>query len=444
MALNIKQLRQDQADNAKDQATLKHDGRKLVALEAAKRPADYIDQLSAINEKLDTLAGQAVATATDLQAAERFQEDERHSGTAPVARLEMGADLAAEEPFANLGEQLKAIHSMRTGAGSGSLHGRLMAAAQGAGESVDSDGGYLLQPDFKAAIESRMFENGQVLSRCREIKCGPNSNAVTLKVVDDTSRATGSRWGGVRGYWVDEGGAPTKSKPTFGTIELKLKKVAALGYASDELLEDAVAMSSIYEQAFAEELTFLTEDGVFNGTGAGQPLGVIAHAATVSVAKETGQTAATLVFANIVKMYSRMWARSRQNAAWFINQDIEPQLYQMSLAVGTGGVPVYLPANGLSASPFASLMGRPVIPTEYNATLGTVGDVVLADFSQYGLLTKGGVKQASSMHVAFTTDEMAFRATYRVDGQPLWKSALTPFKGTSNTLSPMVTLATRA
>jgi HK97 family phage major capsid protein len=115
----------------------------------------------------------------------------------------------------------------------------------------------------------------------------------------------------------------------------------------------------------------------------------------------------------------------------------------MSLAVGTGGVPVYLPANGISGAPFATLFGRPVIPVEYAATLGTVGDVVLADLSQYGLLTKGGIKQASSLHVAFTTDEMAFRATYRVDGQPLWKSTLTPFKG-SATQSPTITLATRS
>jgi hypothetical protein len=43
------------------------------------------------------------------------------------------------------------------------------------------------------------------------------------------------------------------------------------------------------------------------------------------------------------------------------------------------------------------------------------------------------------MHVAFTTDETAFRAVYRVDGAPMWRVALTPFKG-ANTLSPFVVL----
>jgi len=163
----------------------------------------------------------------------------------------------------------------------------------------------------------------------------------------------------------------------------------------------------------------------------------------VSVAKEAGQAAATLVTANIFKMWSRMWARSRSNAVWFINQDIEPQLMALDIPVGTGGMPVYLPQGGLSQSPFGTLLGRPVIPVEYAATLGTVGDICLADLSQYILIDKGGVEAASSIHVQFLTDETAFRFVYRVDGQPAWNAPLTPFKGT-NTLSPFVSLATRA
>jgi HK97 family phage major capsid protein len=84
-----------------------------------------------------------------------------------------------------------------------------------------------------------------------------------------------------------------------------------------------------------------------------------------------------------------------------------------------------------------------VIPVEYCATLGTVGDLVLADMSQYAVIEKGGLQQATSIHVAFVTDETAFRAVYRLDGQPKWRTPLTPFKG-SNTLSPFVTLATRS
>lgn len=435
---NIKHIKQDIADNAAAQAKFKKDANELLAIGSTKWTDEQKVRFAAVEKDYDA----CVAKAADLEAeharALKFQDEERRTGDPAIA---LGADLAAAKPWANFGEQLQAIHAFKT---RGVADPRLFAAAQGAGEAVDSDGGFLVGQDTAAAIEKRMFDSSQILGRCREITIGAASNGLDLKTVDETSRATGSRWGGVQGYWVDEGTEPTASKPKFGKIALKLKKVAAFGYASDELLSDAVAMGSIYEQAFAEELTFLVEDAIFNGTGAGQPQGILNASCLVSITKETNQAATSIVYANIVKMWSRMWSRARANAVWFINQDIEPQLFQMALSVGTGGVPVYLPANGLSASPFGTLMGRSVVPIEYCATLGTVGDIIVADLSQYGLITKGGVNQASSMHVAFKTDEQAFRATYRIDGQALWRAALTPFKGTSNTLSPFVALATRA
>ena len=90
-----------------------------------------------------------------------------------------------------------------------------------------------------------------------------------------------------------------------------------------------------------------------------------------------------------------------------------------------------------------TLWGRPVLFVEYAETVGTVGDIALVDLSKYRLIRKGGVEQASSMHVYFSTGEQAFRGFYRVDGQAAPRAALTPFKG-SNTLSPFVVLATRS
>ena len=115
----------------------------------------------------------------------------------------------------------------------------------------------------------------------------------------------------------------------------------------------------------------------------------------------------------------------------------------MNQAVGTGGQLVYLPPGGLSATPFSTLYGREVVWTEYNSTLGTTGDITLADLSQYMLVDKNGVQAAASMHVAFLTDEMVFRITYRVDGKPMWSKSMTPFKG-STQKSPFITLATRS
>jgi HK97 family phage major capsid protein len=171
-------------------------------------------------------------------------------------------------------------------------------------------------------------------------------------------------------------------------------------------------------------------------------MGIMKAPCLVTVPKDNGQAAATVSLNNILTMWARMWIRSRKNAVWFINQDVEPQIYQLSQTVGTGGLPMFLPAGGLSAAPYSTLFGRPIIPIEYASTLGTPGDIILADFSQYVLADKRGVQAATSMHVRFLTDEMTFRFTYRVDGEPLWNVPLTPFKG-ANSKSPFVALAQR-
>jgi HK97 family phage major capsid protein len=211
-------------------------------------------------------------------------------------------------------------------------------------------------------------------------------------------------------------------------------------------MADVGALEGVIKEGFIGEFGFLLDDAIINGTGAGQPLGILNAGCLVSVAKESGQTAATVVAENVIKMYSRLFASSRANAVWLINQAVEPQLFQMSLAVGTAGVPVYMPAGGLSAQPYGTLFGRPVLPVEQCAALGTVGDILFADLTGgYVLAEKNGVQAASSIHVRFNYDEQVFRFVLRVDGQPVRATALTPYKGGSGaTQSHFVALATRA
>ena len=347
---------------------------------------------------------------------------------------------ADEKKWNGFGEFLQAVARDARGQGRDK---RLVETRQsGLNEGVPSEGGFLVNTDFASELIKKTYENAVLASRARRVPVSANANGLTMNGIDETSRVTGSRYGGVQAYWLHEAGTKTPSMPSFRQIELKLKKLIGLCYATDELLQDAVAMESIMTEAFSEEFGFMVDDSIFRGTGVGQPLGFTGHNATIAVPAEGGQPANTILYENIVNMWSRMYARSRGNAVWLINQDIEPQLFTMSLAVGVGGVPVYMPAGGASASPYGQLMGRPVIPIEQASSLGTVGDITLADMSQYMMIDKGGVQTASSIHVRFVNDEQTFRFVYRCDGQPIWNAALTPANGT-NTLSPFVQLETR-
>ena len=363
--------------------------------------------------------------------------------TTPRQRVEVGEDRARKESFLSLGEQLSAV--MKASMPGGHADPRLFNAT-GANETVPSEGGFLVQTDFTQELLRDVYETGQLASRCRRVTISGNANSMTINGVDETSRATGSRYGGIRGYWVDEAAEKTASKPSFRKIELKLKKLIGLCYATDELLDDTAALGGIIRDGFVSEFGFLLDDAIMNGSGAGQPLGIVNAGCLVSQSAETGQTAATVVAENVINMYSRLFASSRANAVWFINQNVEPQLHTMSIAVGTGGYPVYMPPGGLADSPYGRLLGRPVIPIEQCQTLGTVGDMVLADLTGgYILAEKGGIKSDMSIHVKFVYDESVFRFVMRCDGQPVRATALTPYKGGSSyTQSHFVALATRS
>jgi len=401
------------------------------------------DEIKDTNEVLDRIE--------KVESEIRLEERLATFTSAPVkpeveTRKEMTSRITVEskDKFKSLGEQLVAIH--RAAMPGGMIDGRLLEqrAVLGANEGTPSEGGWLVQTDFANELWKRSYESDELYNRCDRVPVGPGKNGLTWNYINETSRATGSRYAGIQVYWKPEAGTPTAKKPEFGQKELKLKKLMGLCYATDELLSDAVALGSIITTGFISEFNFVRQDALIRGTGAGQPLGFTNAACFVSVDKETGQDADTLVPENIVKMWSRMYAKSRSNAIWLINQDVEPQLYLMSLPVGTGGVPLYMPQGGLSAAPYATLMGRPVLPLEQVATLGDANDIMLVDMSQYLVIDKGGVQSDTSIHVQFLTDETAFRFIMRIDGQPKWQSTLTPYKGASNTLSPFIGLAERA
>jgi HK97 family phage major capsid protein len=343
--------------------------------------------------------------------------------------------------FASMGEQLQAI--ARASSPGGRVDNRLIEARSlGLNEAIGSEGGFTMQSDFAADVYKLAHETGQVSRRCRPIPIGANFSGTKIPAINESSRVDGSRWGGVVSYWAAEGGTLTPSKPTFRLLDLQLKKLIGLAYATDEMLQDSQLLERIIRQAFAEEIAYKTDDGAYRGVGGGQMLGILNAPALITVAAASGSGVRVLA-ADILNMWGRCWAPSRSNAVWFLNQDVEQQLYQLTLGTATVNQAVYVPPGGLSAAPYATLMGRPVVPIEQASTLGTVGDIVLADMDAYALADKGQVQDATSMHVAFLTDEQVFRFIYRVEGQPFWQSPLTPAHG-SNTLSPFVALAARS
>jgi len=302
-----------------------------------------------------------------------------------------------------------------------------------------SQGGYLVPEQVSNSILEKSLETAIVRPRASVQPMSSNRMVIPADVDSDHSS---NYFGGITIYRPGEGGQKTATNPTFARIALTLHKVTGLCYVSDELLEDsAIALEANLTRKFGSAIAFVEDDDFLNGTGANQPLGMLhsGNPSLVTVTAISGQGSSTIIAENIRDMWARMYPAGQSRAIWIANIETFPQLFQMEMAVGTGGVPVWLPAGGVSGAPYQSLMGRPLIFTEKCQALGTAGDIALVDMSQYMIGQKGGLQVASSIHIRFDYDETAFRFVLRYDGQPTWTSALTPKRG-SNTLSPFVVL----
>jgi len=350
-------------------------------------------------------------------------------------------------PFGSLAEQLRAVYNSAASRGM-QVDPRLaeIQAALGANESVPAEGGFLVIPEFAQGLIKRTYDVALISSKC--FKLPLTSSRLIMHAVDEDSRKDGSRWGGILAYWLAEAATYTPTKPKFREMQLVANKLIALSYATEEQLADGPAWEAYINEAVPQELAFQIDTAVYSGPGAGAPLGITNSGAVLVVPKVSGQAAATIVVANILQMWSQMWAPSRKNAVWFINQDAEPQLYPLALQNPSGAIlyqaPLYTPpgVNG-NNGPYGLLFGKPVIPIEQASTCGTQGDMTLADMTQYILATRSDVRADTSIHVAFLTGEQAFRFMLRLDGQPTWKKPLTPYQG-STLKSPFVQLATRS
>lgn len=307
--------------------------------------------------------------------------------------------------------------------------------------TVPSEGGFLIPEVLRSELLRVALETGIVRSRARVIPM--ETLRVPFPAIDATSNAS-SVFGGIVGYWTEEGAALTESQASFGRIVLDAKKLTAYTTVPNELLSDSViSFQAFIDQIFPEALSFYEDIAFLKGSGVGEPLGMLnpTNGAIVTVAKEAGQATGSIVWENIVKMFARMLPGSLDRAVWVCSIDTFPELATMALSVGTGGSAIWL--NNGAAGPPMTILGRPVVFTEKApGLLGAQGDISFVDFGYYLIGDRQVMSAMSSPHFKFGNDQTAYRIIERLDGRPWLQSAITPQNG-GPTLSPVVQLAAR-
>ena len=356
----------------------------LHALESrdAEQEAEMVDCIGDAEAIQATLASRAKEeTNRRIERLKKFD--------APNPR-KSGGNRNSADNFDSLGERLQAVAIAGRG---GRIDPRLFNAL-GANETTPSDGGFFVGSDEENDLMSKVY-GSPILSRIPRTPISAASNMLNLRLLQESSRADGSRQGGVQAYWLDEAESITASRQKYEKFSLPLEDLCALSYATEQLLTDAPALQAEMSAGFNEEMTFKIEDAVINGDGVSKPLGILKSPAKVAVSVEDGQTAADpLLYENVAKMWARLHPRSQMNAVWLVDQTMIPYLLTLHISVGTGGQPVYQPANGAADAPFGTILGRPVLFTEYTKAANTEGDIILWDPTSYRLIEKGGFKFA--------------------------------------------------
>jgi len=235
-------------------------------------------------------------------------------------------------------------------------------------------------------------------------------------------------------YWGEEATEKTETDPSFRRIDLVAHKLYGYTRAGDELLDDsAISLEAFLNGplGFVGGVQWMEDYTFIQGTGAGQPLGVINAGATITVNRAAANA---IGYADLANMMENFLPSGR--GVWVITQSAMADLIQLSGPTGNASY-VWQP-NAREGVP-GYLLGMPVIWSEKCPRIGTAGDVILADWLYYLIGDRQATTVESTKFDRWRWDETSWRVVHRVDGQP-WLSAPLTYQDGTTQVSPFVIL----
>lgn len=304
------------------------------------------------------------------------------------------------------------------------------------GTYSDQYGGFAVPVTLLPGIKSIGSDGDPTIGRTQPLPMATPSVEILARVDKDHSTSVS---GGFTVSRRAETGEIQSSRSKLEKITLKANSLFGLAFETEELITDSpISFAAIIDAGFRTQFATHMLREKLRGTGVGEYQGIYGAPATITVAKEAGQSDDTIIAENCIKMASRIWGLN--DAIWLANHDTRPQLMKMSIAVGVAGQLIYQPSPQVGFPDM--LLGRPIFYNEHCSKLGDAGDLALTNWSQYldGLYQP--LQSAESAHVRFLNHERAFKIWLRNAGAPWWRSPLTPAQS-AVTMSPFVILGAR-
>jgi HK97 family phage major capsid protein len=410
-----------------------------------KEHAEKETERANAKKQLDQQRARQARTATALNTQRKTSSTDANTNTdTRVGNARLAADEDPKHGFKDHKEFLTCVMSAsQTGQVDERLRS-LVSPGSGRNATAGSDeqgtysdpyGGFFVPVSFSPETLRLDPESNPMAGLVRGVPMETPSISFNARVDKDHSSSVS---GGLRVYRRKETQTVAASRMEHEQVTLNATGLFGVAYATEELLaRSLVSFVTLLGAGFSDEFNAKLVNERLNGTGVGEFEGILNSACKISVSAESGQPAATIVKENIDQMRMRCWRYG--SAVWLANHGTLAMLRSLVQVIGTGGIAV--PYLTVSPDGQAMLDGRPLYFTEFCPALGTTGDLILCNWSEYLEGTLTSMSNAESMHVRFLEHERTFKFWTENDARCWWRSALTPKNGP--TRSPFVVLATR-
>lgn len=211
--------------------------------------------------------------------------------------------------------------------------------------------------------------------------------------------------------WVSEGAGSDRQKKTTGKITFSYFKLRCEISMSMEV--GTLALSS-FEAKFVENvakaMTYAVENAIINGTGTGQPKGIL----TEKGAEVTG----SINYAKICECEAAIPVEYETGSKWCMNKKTFMQYVAMT---DNAGQPIARVNYGVAGKPERTILGRDVIISPYVAD----NKAFIFDFADYVLNTI--YDMGISKKQDWDTEDLLTKAVMSVDGKVVDAGSLVVF-----------------
>lgn len=284
---------------------------------------------------------------------------------------------------------------------------------------TDTQGGYLVPEEMvmqvlkKIATTVVFRQYGRVYNTSTNLVKFPKVNYTT----DDKYTS------GVRSYWLGE--VPSSSTahqvtdPVFGELNIPIHNHFASTKVTNDLLEDsAFDVEGMLAMLFGEAFALGENDVFWNGTGAGQPLGLLANVdGTDGVASIVSGSGTTLTNDGLLDLVYGLPAQYENGARLFMRKATELVIRKLLNAGSTEYAWVVGNQVGQFGPVDPMLLGYPLSRDEFvPAIAGNAYPIVFGQLSGYIIVDRVGLSIQRLDEVDAATNQRKYIARKRVGG----------------------------